>query len=152
MTSLDNVTNDAVFVVQYISSIAEQDKSPLEEAKNEIAEIDLKLNEAEKLKLRRLRLSKVLDNLGDSSLKKVNNSNNCAMSGDVSFDSEECTSLKIKIQNFVSVNNGTTIRNIINAVGSYDQDALIIRLVKKLGEDGILSRDDNEKIICGDNF
>ena len=135
------------FIITFISEKVKQGESPPEAAKKEIEEIDAKLHEAEKLKLRRMKLIAVLEHFGDETHRRRRNVNT-PVSDDVDSENLE---LQKKIR--AAVEKGPrTVRDIILEVGSYDQDVLINRTVKLMGEREIICRDSDHKFLPGKNW
>lgn len=137
--------SDAAFIARYIAEASADNKNPIDVAKNEIATIDKTLNEAENLKLRKMKLISVLDHLGDDTYKRRRISSTPS-SDDIDISSEENKELIIKICNVLKEVGPTLVRDLIRRVGGYDQDALIMRTVKWLGEQEIVSRDSDGRV------
>ena len=136
------------FIVTYISESVKKGLLAPDAAKKEIEEIDTKLHEAEKLKLRRMRLISVLEHFGDETHRRRRNINT-PTSDDV--DDVENLDLQKKIRTAVE-KGPRTVRDIILEVGSYDQDVLINRTVKLMGEREIICRDNDHKFLPGKNW
>lgn len=139
---------DIEFVSSFIADAASKDQSPIELAKNEIAEIDNALSEAEKLKHRRMLLMSVLEFLDDSSFKR-RRANSIPSSDDVDISSSDMRDLILKIKNVIKSKAPITVRNLIIEVGGYDNDALIMRTVKYLGEQDIIERNKSGQLLKG---
>lgn len=137
------------FIVKFISESASKGKNALEAAKDEINEIDEKLHEAEKLKLRRMNLIDVLTHFGDETYKRRRIAS-IPSSDDI--DISNSNDFKEKIIEAIRLKGKISVRDLIHEVGSYDQDALIMRTVKSLGDAEIVSRDDKGLVIPGKNF
>jgi hypothetical protein len=142
-------SSDAEFIVTYIAETAS--KGTIESAKNEIKEIDKVLNEAEKLKIRRMKLVSVLDHLGDNTYKR-RRTNSTPLSEDIDISSDEIKELIEKILSTIDRLGSLSVRELVLNVGGYDQDVLIMRAVKFLGEQEIVSRDSEGKIQPGKNW
>lgn len=138
------MSSDAKFIVSYIANCV---GSAVDQAKEEIEQIDEKLQESEGLKLRRMKLVKVLDHLGDESYRRRRNVS-IVSSQDVDTDLEvgELSVLKEKIISSLRVNGPMNVRSLITSVGSYDKDSLIIRTIKLLGDKQIVQRTDDGNV------
>lgn len=139
------------FIVKFISESAEKGMSALDAAKIEIAEIDKELHEAEKKKIRRMNLVEVLNHFGDETHRRRRNAN-VPSSDDIDSSSEEIANLRQKIILAVGEKGALNIRDLIMEVGSYDQDALIMRTVKMLGDEEVVSRDSEGRVIPGKKY
>lgn len=147
---------DAEFTLRYIAAQVSAGKDPADEVAKEISEIDQYLIEAEIKRLRRRSLSLVQDNLGGPKQKKrVANGSNPDNVEDL-----DNTNLRQIIMDVVSAANGPiNNRDLINSVMKasekselYNQEPWILRTVKFLGENEVLSRDADNRIIKGPNF
>ncbi len=139
------------FIVKFIAESAGKGKSAVDAAKDEINEIDAKLHEAEKLKLRRMNLVEVLNHFGDETYRRRRNAN-IPSSDDIDNSSSEFEELRGKIINAIGAKGPLNIRELILEVGSYDQDTLIMRAVKSLGDSEIVSRDTEGRVVPGKNW
>lgn len=142
---------DPEFISDFISSCSQQKTSPIEAAKREIKEIDKQLAEAENLKVRRMNLLSVLETLGDESYKRKRASA-IPSSDDIDISSDEIVELLVNICKIVEEHKSLLVKELIQKVGGYDQDALIMRSVKWLGEKEVLARTSDGKIVCGNKF
>lgn len=143
--------NKGEFIVKFIAESAGKGLPAPDAAKQEIDEIDTKLVEAEKLKLRRMNLMEVLSHFGDDSYRRRRNVSVPA-SEDINAESPEFEEIRNKIVVAVGAKGPLNIRELIHEVGSYDQDALIMRAVKLLGEQEIVSRDKEGRVVPGKNW
>ena len=145
--------SDILFVFKYIASSVRDGKNPIEVAKDEIKEVDAKLNELEDLRLRRLKIVKVLDHFGDDSYRR-RKATHIPKSGDVPLEESKIfLEMSDRIKYALSKKAGPfNMREIISLVGSYDQDEMIIRAVKHLGGADILARNDDNLIVHGSNW
>lgn len=141
------MSSDAEFIVKYI---ADAGGSPAELAKREIQEIDETLAAAEKLKLRRMKLVAVLDHLGDDTYRR-RRSSAIPSSDDIDTSSEDIKELLNNILEIVG-DGPIMVRDLIQKVGGYEQDALIMRAVKWLGDQEIVSRDSEGRVQPGKNW
>lgn len=142
---------DGEFIVKFIAESAGNGKQPIEAAKEEISKIDISLLEAEKLKLRRMKLISVLEHFGDESHKRRRGV--CIpASDDIDTSSDEFSSLQERIKRAISEKGPLNVNELIRTVGSYDEDFLIMRAVKLLGEREVISRDDNGRVQPGKNW
>jgi hypothetical protein len=141
----------AEFIAQYISDAVSNNTSPIEVAKLEIQEIDRKLNEAENLKLRRMLLVSVLDQLGDDTYKR-RRASATPSSDDIDISCAENRELSTKICDVILEFGSVSVRDLVRKVGGYDQDSLIMRVVKFLGDQEIVSRDVDGKVQPGKNW
>jgi hypothetical protein len=138
----------AEFIAKYIAEAASNGVNPATAAKAEIATIDEALNEAERLKIRRMKLVSVLDHLGDDTYKR-RRANATPSSDDIDVSSDENKELLRKIRTAISESGPMLVRDLIREVGGYDQDSLIMRAVKWLGEQEIVSRDSEGRVQPG---
>jgi len=147
----------STFISNYIAQCAKNGKSALleifAEAKAEIAEIDKKLHDADALRIRRSNLLKLLGELGDDSMKKKRKIPDGPRI-EIDEDEEEYEALRAAICDTIADKGPLTNRELIQAVGSYQQDIKVIRAIKWLGEREIVTRDgsDDNKIIPGSNW
>lgn len=144
------MSTDGEFIVSFIANAVSNGVNPLDAAKEEITEIDKTLNEAEKLKLRRLLLISVLEHFDDDTYRR-RRSISIPASGDI-FAAKELEDLQAKIRNAIEEKGPLTVRDIIYSVGSYDEDVLIMRTVKEMGDLEILSRNEDGLIQQGKNW
>jgi len=142
--------SDGAFIVKFIAEAAGKDLNAIDAAKQEIAEIDLKLQEAEKLKLRRMKLVSVLDHFGDDTYRRRRNTSVPA-SEDIDSDSQDAD-LRQKIISAITSKGPLHVRELVLEVGGYDQDILIMRAVKKLGDQEVISRDAEGRVQRGKNW
>jgi len=143
--------NKGEFIVKFISESAAKGMNALDAAKAEIAEIDKELNEADKKKIRKMNLLEVLNHFGDETHRRRRNIN-VPSSDDVNVSFDEIAKLRQKIITAVGAKGALNIRDLIIEVGSYDQDTLIMRTVKMLGDQEIVSRDSDGRVIPGKNW
>lgn len=145
------MAKDIEFVFKYISEAVGEGKEPIDAAKEEIAEIDKELKEAENKKIRRMKLISVLEHFGDESHRR-RRAVNVPVSGDIEDSSEEFTELQLKIKQAIDEKGPLDINELIRAVGSYDEDFLIMRAVKWLGDQEVVSRDEEGRVQPGKNW
>lgn len=151
------MSDSSVFISNYIAKCTKEGKSSfveiLAEAKAEIAEIDKKLHDADSLRIRRSNLLKLLSELGDDSMKKKRKVPDGPRI-EIDEDEEEYEALRKAICDTIAEQGPMTNRELIQAVGSYQQDIKVIRAIKWLGEREIVTRDgsDDNKIIPGSNW
>lgn len=145
--------SNSEFIVRFIAdaSARTDGKNALEVAKEEIAEIDSKIREAEKLKLRRMKLMLVVEHFGDDSLRRKRSSSSTPTTEDVQKDSDEILSIQEKIKSVVA-NRALTAGEIITEVGSYEKDFLIYRALKLLGDKEVILRDEQGRVKPGKNW
>jgi hypothetical protein len=143
--------NKGEFIVKFIAESAAKGMSALDAAKEEIEEIDKELHEAEKKKIRRMNLIEVLNHFGDETHRRRRNGN-VPSSDDIDISSEDIQKLRQKIIAAVGAKGALNIRDLIIEVGSYDQDTLIMRTVKQLGDQEIVSRDSEGRVVPGKNW
>jgi hypothetical protein len=144
------MTSDPKFIFKFIADSVAKEKDPLEAAKEEIAQIDQTLKEAELLKIRRMKLISVLDHFGDESHRR-RRAVSVPVSGDIET-SDEIVELQQRIKKAIEENGPMDIHELIRAVGSYDEDILIMRAVKGLGDREIVSRDEDGRVQPGKNW
>jgi len=139
---------NAEFIIKFISEAAQKGLQAGEAAKAEIQEIDLKLHEAEILKLRRMKLVSVLDHFGDETYRRRR-----VTSVPPSEDLEHSFGdLQQKIKDTITIKGPMNVRDLIMETGGYDQDTLIMRAVKHMGDMEILSRDAEGRVLPGKNW
>lgn len=142
---------DIEFVFKYISESVGNGKEPIDSAKEEIDQIDQELKEAENKKIRRMKLISVLEHFGDESHRR-RRAVNVPVSGDIDSSSEEFVELQERIKQAIEEKGPLNINELIRAVGSYDEDFLIMRAVKWLGDQEIVSRDEDGRVQPGKNW
>ena len=142
---------DAEFVVTFIADSARKGVSAVESAKEEIQAIDNLLHEAETLKIRRMKLVSVLDHLGDETYRR-RRASATPSSDDIDVSSDEIIELLTKIRETIKETGPIMVRDLVLRVGGYDQDALIMRSVKWLGDQEIVSRDEQGRVQPGKNW
>jgi hypothetical protein len=143
--------SDAAFISKYIAEASIGGKNPVDVAKIEIETINQTLNDAEKLKLRKMKLISVLDHLGDDTYKR-RRASATPSSDDIDTSSDDNKELIKNILIVVEQSGPLLVRDLIRKVGGYDQDTLIMRAVKFLGEQDILSRDSDMRVQKGNNW
>jgi len=119
--------------------------------KSEIIYIDKTLNAAELLKVRRMKLISVLDHLGDETYKRKR-ANSIPSSDDIDTTSSDNKELLLNIRNTIKSHGPMFVRELVLKVGGYEQDALIMRAVKLLGDQEIVSRDCEGRVQPGKNW
>jgi len=142
---------DAEFIVTFIADSARNGVSAVEAAKDEIQRIDNSLHQAELLKIRRMKLVSVLDHLGDETYRR-RRASATPSSDDIDVSSGEIKDLLRKIKTAIEENGPIMVRDLTLKVGGYDIDALIMRSVKWLGDQEIVSRDDQGRVQQGKNW
>jgi hypothetical protein len=145
--------SDKRFVIKYIAEKSANGGNAVEACKAEIAEIDEKLHEADRLKLRRRLLVMVLDHLGDDSYKRKKASPSGEEFVNVTSHeyevSDAALEIKKKIVEAVEANGAMMVHEIILTVGGYQQDETVIHAVKWLHDQDVLGRDDEKRVIPG---
>jgi len=138
-------------ISNYISQLSEKGISSLEdicnEAKKEIEDIKEYLHIADTKRIRMTLLASVISQFGvNESRKKIHN---------VSYDEndEEIKVLHQKIIELIA-DKPMTNREIIQAIGKYQEDHKVFRAIKFLGENNVIKRDDSSerRIIKGDGW
>jgi len=147
--------SDAEFIAKFIADSVKSGKNAKEFAKFKIQKIDEVLNESEKLKIRRMKLISVLEHLGDDSYRRRKFSSILATE-DVDILSGEnkdiLNTFCDKICSVIKEKSPIVVRELIQKAGGYDQDALIMRAIKYLGDQEIITRDDQKRIQPGKNW
>lgn len=141
--------SDAEFISTFIAESAASGANAAELAKQEIQNIDETLNRAEQLKIRRMKLCSVLDHLGDDTYRR-RRMNTTQPSEDI--DVQNNTELLQKIIDVVGEFSPIEVRDLVHKVGGYDQDILIMRALKWLGDQEIVSRDVDRRVQPGKNW
>ncbi len=98
-----------------------------------------------------MNLVEVLNHFGDETYRRRRNVS-IPSSDDIDHSSSEFSEIREKIIKAIGVKGPLNIRDLILEVGSYDQDALIMRAVKSLGESEIVSRDADGRVVPGKNW
>jgi len=142
---------DGKFIVQFIAESSKKGLEALDAAKQEIEDIDTKLSTAEKLKLRRVQLIGVLDHFGDDSYRR-RRTVNTPVSEDINYNSDEILDLRQKIKDVVEAEGPINVSDIIKSIASYDHDILIMRALKWMGDNDIVTRDDQGRVKPGANW
>jgi hypothetical protein len=145
------MVSEAEFIVKFIAKSAGNGEDPANAAKEEIKEIDETLGKAEKLKVRRMKLLSVLDYLGDDTYKR-RRSISTQSTDDVDSSSVDFTEIVEKIKLAIYNKGPLEVRDLTLEVGGYDQDILIMRAVKWLGDQEIVSRDESGRVQPGKNW
>jgi len=119
----------------------------------EISKIDLKLAEADQARIKKIKLTAILRDLGDESIKRRRLTPE-TIQIELDEDSEESQKIRYKICCMIEKHGSLTNRDIIQEVGDYQQDAKVIRAIKFLGERGVVKRDETPErhIIPGPNW
>lgn len=142
-------SQDGEFIVKFIAESTSKGMSAIDTAREEIKEIDEFLQEAERKKLRRMKVLTVLEYLGDESFRRRRTSV-IPMSGDI--DDYSVDEYKDKIKTAIDEKGPLTVNELILEVGSYDHDTLIMRAVKWMGDEEIVSRDSDGRVQPGKNW
>lgn len=142
---------DGKFIVKFIAESAKNGIAATDAAKQEIEDIDQHLSKAEKLKLRRVQLIGVLDHFGDISYRRKRTVN-IPVSEDIDFNSEDLLKLRKDIKTIVESKSPINVRDIISSIASYDDDILIMRALKWMGDNDIVTRDDQGRVNPGSNW
>lgn len=142
------MSSDGKFIVIYIKEAVEQDKDPLELAKQEIAEIDEILEDAARLKLRRMKLVSVLDHFGDESYRQKRTIE--VPSSDDVEPSDNFIELTKAILRELE-NGPLSVHELTPRVSSYDQHPIVIRAIKWLGDKDLISRRQDKKLELKEN-
>jgi hypothetical protein len=143
------------FVDDYISESIKNGYSSVKEicarALDEIDEINKKIQETNKLRVRENNLKELLKNFNHDSVKRVKKSIS-ATCQEVSSENVN-KSLISNIYNFIeSKNVPVSAREILDSAGKMEQQQEIYMVLKFLCENGILSRNDNRHFIFGPNW
>lgn len=128
------------FVADYIQECIENGiASPNEicnKVKQEISEIDKKLHESDGLRVKKVNLSNVLLHYGSALKRQTSN----AINAEIDDNSDDFLELQKNICKLIE-QKPMTNREIIQAIGKYQEDAKIIRAIKLLGEKEFLAKD-----------
>lgn len=128
------------FVSDYIQECIENGiASPNDicnKVKIEIAEIDRKLHESDGLRIKKINLSQVLMHYGTFLKRQTSN----AINAEIDDNSDDFIQLQKEICKLIEQKSMTN-REIIQAIGKYQEDAKIIRAIKFLGEKEYLAKD-----------
>jgi len=139
------------FVENFISSCIDKgiksQKDICNAALEQIQEIDIKLRESNNLRILQKNLRQVLRELGHESIKKPKSNEEISISGEIGQITDSAyLNLMIKICDFIEENSDKAItgREIINGVGTLDNNTEVYMCIKALYENGILARDEGK--------
>jgi len=136
-----DVSNMGEFIAKFISVCIKSGKDPIEIAKHEIDQIDVKLAEAEHLRILRYNLAHTLENLGDTSYLNSRKRNLSAPQEEqVQHSIEEDKKIRESLLNSLGRNNKQTIRSLINSCHFFGKDAEVIRMIDNLKQKGEVIR------------
>ena len=136
-----DVSNMGEFISKFISICVKGGKDPIEIAKSEIEEIDVKLAEAEGLRILRYNLTHTLENLGDTSYLNSKKRNLLTPQVEqVQQSKEEDKKIRESLLNSLGRNNKQTIRSLINSCHFFGKDAEVIRMIDNLKQKGEVIR------------
>jgi hypothetical protein len=143
-----DVSNMGEFISKFISICVKGGKDPIEIAKSEIEEIDVKLAEAEGLRILRYNLTHTLENLGDTSYLNSKKRNLLTPQVEqVQQSKEEDKKIRNYILNSLSKKNNQTVRSLINSCQLFGKDAEVIRMIDALKQKGEVCRT-KDGLIC----
>lgn len=153
--SNENFVED--FIEECISKGIKSQKDICDTALSKMQEIDLKLRESNKLRMEFKNLKQVLKDLGHESIKKPRTNEEIQTTGDIGkIENSSYFSMMVNICNYIenSISESITSREIINGVGSMENDKEIYICIKNLYDNGILTRSgDKERfVIRGQNW
>jgi hypothetical protein len=149
----------AEFISEYLAQLAREGKADGQEGmcaaiRQDIADIDRKIEEAEQEKERKRKLIMVLEHLGDTSYRRQRLGSGDADVEVPEDDSDEAKQTQRKIIKLFDEHEALTNVEIRTKSGC-GNDRLVIRAIKRLGELNILDRDRSTKelkIIRGKEF
>jgi hypothetical protein len=104
-----------------------------------ISDIDLQLKKMDGLRIKRAKLTSILESLDDTYRRQQAT----ARSQDFDENSDEAKELQRQVVQLISAAGPLSNREIIANVGNYQEDAKVILSLKWLSERGILAREDN---------
>lgn len=147
--SSENFVED--FIEECISKGIKSQKDICDTALLKMQEIDKKLRDSNQLRIDFKNLKQVLKELGHESIKKPRVNEEIKTNGDIGeIENSAYLTIMVNICNFI--NNSTqdfiTSREIVNAVGSMENDQEIYICIKNLYDNGILARSgDKERYV-----
>ncbi len=120
-------------------------------AKERIKEIDPELAKIDVLRAEKIKLTNVLRELHDDSVKR---NRNAPSAPNIELDDSnlEAQKLRYEICKLIEETGAILNSDLIQKVGGYSGHQRVIRAVKFLGEKGILARDDERRHIPGPNW
>jgi hypothetical protein len=141
MSSQETFVED--FIEECISKGIKSQKDICNAALLKMQEIDRRLRSSNQLRIEFKNLKQVLKELGHESIKKPRINEEIQTNGDIGeIENSAYLAIMINICNFVNNANKNTItsREIVNAVGSMENDQEIYICIKNLYDNGILTR------------
>lgn len=142
-------------VSEYISKLFAQGikdwKGVCDHIKKRMEEIDAELHKADALRAEKIKLVGILHQLDDPSVKRKRA---IAQAPPIELDdnSTDAAYLRYKICQVIETEGALANRDIIQKAGGYQQEQAIIRSIKFLGENKILSRDSERRHAPGPNW
>jgi len=116
---------------------------------NRIEEINKSLQQADKLRVEKIHLTRILKELKDNPSSP--RPNVVLPSLELDDNSREQLLIQVKICKAIS-DKPKSNRELINEIASYEQDRTVIRAIKTLGEKGIVCRNANKEVAPGENW
>lgn len=114
-------------------------------------EIDQALHAADALRIEKVNNLDVLRDLGDDSVKRHRISPQ-APSIELDVDSDEQKQIRQMICEAIAEFSPITNRDLIQKIGSYQEESKWFFGIKVLGEKNIIARDDERRLIPGENW
>jgi len=116
-----------------------------------ISEINIKLHEADALRVERIELTRMLNELGDTSIKKGRTASDVPKI-DIDDNTDEAKTIRQNIARTVKECAPITNRTLIQKIGTFAEERKYFRGIKILGEKGIIIRNSDRELIPGDNW
>jgi hypothetical protein len=149
---------DKNFVEAYIEECIDQDilnpKDICEKVINEKEEISQELKRADKLRLKIKNLEQVLKHFGHESIKRKRSKKAIVINPNLAASDIEPSYMEliVGICDYVESNKPVTPRNIMNEVGTLEDNTDVYIAIKWLCENGILKRNDDRSLEPGDKW
>jgi hypothetical protein len=147
MNSDDFVNN---FISECIDNNIKSPKAICDLAQKEMAEIDEKLREFNKLRIRYKNLKSVLRQYDHESIARTKNETFQSFNENEDITEYIHYSVLIDICEFIESSESIiTPREIMDAIGDRENSEIVYGCIKTLGDHGIVSRDNDRNIIKG---
>lgn len=116
---------------------------------NRLEEIDKQLHAADALRIEKVELISIKRDLGMDSSKR---SRTQAPTIDLDDNSKEMIDIRQRICEALKEYGPLTNREVIQKIGSYAEESKYFRAIKFLGEQNVIQRNEQRKLVPGKNF